>query len=490
MAALALPGLLVTAPLAAHLPGPQQGLVPRCGPSRRPRRAPGRLRRRRRPQRHRQRRGGGGDRGGRPRRARRRRPAGGRIPVVVKRAIDVIVAATLLVAASPLMLAIALVMRVVDGPPMLFRQPRSGRGGRPFELVKFRTMRPLRPGETAPQDDAQRITRVGRFLRATSLDELPTLLHVVRGEMSLVGPRPLPVEYLTRYDDTEARRLEVRPGVTGWAQVHGRNASGWDERLALDVWYVDHRSLLLDLRILARTVRMVLRGEGVDQAPGVTMTRVPRARRRDPVPVPVAALRPLRVAHLTTVDMSLALLLEAQLVAVAARGGRGHRHQRPGPLRLRHRTPGGAPRPPRRAPRAAGARGRIYGPPPRCGACSAAGAADRAPHAQPEAGRVRADRRPPRPCADRRQHGARPVRDARRPAPAPPRRLRAGGIRLTVVGPGAGAERGGRRAHAPAPPRPPGQAPPPRQRRRPPPVPARCARPLRPGRHAQDVGRR
>ncbi len=205
-------------------------------------------------------------------RARRGRPPRRRIPVMVKRAIDIVAAATLLVVTAPLSIAVAFVVRIVDGPPVLFRQARSGRGGRPFELVKFRTMRPAGPDEAGPQHDSARLTRAGRFLRATSLDELPTLLHVVRGDMSLVGPRPLPVTYLSRYDDTQARRLEVRPGITGWAQVNGRNTAQWDRKLAMDVWYVDHASLALDVRILARTIGLVLRGEGIDYAPGVTMT--------------------------------------------------------------------------------------------------------------------------------------------------------------------------------------------------------------------------
>ena len=247
----------------------------------------------------------------------------------MKRALEVVVAATLLVVTAPLLMAIAIVVRILDGPPVLFRQARSGRGGRPFELVKFRTMRPARPDEAGPQHDTARTTRVGTFLRATSLDELPTLLHVVRGDMSLVGPRPLPVTYLLRYDDTQARRLEVRPGITGWAQVNGRNATGWDDRLAMDVWYVDHASLAVDARILARTVGMVLRGDGIDHAPGVTMTEF-----LEPGPEAGAALpaRPLRVAHLTTVDMSLALLLEAQLDAVVAAGGEAIGISAPGPF--------------------------------------------------------------------------------------------------------------------------------------------------------------
>jgi lipopolysaccharide/colanic/teichoic acid biosynthesis glycosyltransferase len=169
------------------------------------------------------------------------------------------------------MLVVSILTRLLDGPPVLFRQARSGRGGRPFTMVKFRTMRPAAPGEEGPEHDADRLTAVGRTLRATSLDELPTLVHVVTGTMSLVGPRPLPTSYLSRYDDEQARRLEVRPGITGWAQVNGRNTTSWRDRLAMDVWYVDHRSLALDLRILWRTVSVVLRREGVDQTGGVTM---------------------------------------------------------------------------------------------------------------------------------------------------------------------------------------------------------------------------
>ena len=190
----------------------------------------------------------------------------------MKRLIDLAVAVVALAVLAPVMAVLAVAVRIVDGTPVLFRQARSGRGGRPFLLTKFRTMRPATTADWRPQHDAGRLTRLGGFLRATSLDELPTLAHVVRGEMSLVGPRPLPIEYLARYDDTQARRLEVRPGITGWAQVHGRNAVTWDDRLALDVWYVDHRSLLLDARILARTVRQVLHREGIDHAAGVTMT--------------------------------------------------------------------------------------------------------------------------------------------------------------------------------------------------------------------------
>jgi lipopolysaccharide/colanic/teichoic acid biosynthesis glycosyltransferase len=191
---------------------------------------------------------------------------------LVKRVVDLTAAGIALVVLAPLLATVALAVRLVNGSPVTFRQERSGRGGRPFTLVKFRTMRPATADERGPDHDASRLTRLGRWLRSTSLDELPTLVHVVRGEMSLVGPRPLPVEYLRRYDDTQARRLEVRPGITGWAQIHGRNEVPWDERLALDVWYVDHATLRLDLRILAATVRQVVRREGIDASAGTTMT--------------------------------------------------------------------------------------------------------------------------------------------------------------------------------------------------------------------------
>ena len=191
---------------------------------------------------------------------------------MLKRALDIVVASTLLVVTAPLLALIAVAVRLESGSPVLFRQARSGRGGRPFTLVKFRTMRAAEGDQQGPAHDAARLTRFGRFLRETSLDELPTLVNVLRGEMSLVGPRPLPVSYLHRYDDVQARRLEVVPGITGWAQVNGRNTLRWDDKLALDVWYVDHASLDLDLRILARTVMMVLRREGIDHADGVTMT--------------------------------------------------------------------------------------------------------------------------------------------------------------------------------------------------------------------------
>lgn len=189
-----------------------------------------------------------------------------------KRAVDVGGSLVGLALLSPLMLGTALAIRLTLGPPVLFRQPRAGLGGRPFVLLKFRTMRAPRPGERGPGSDEARLGRLGRLLRASSLDELPSLLNVLRGEMSLVGPRPLLLHYLPRYSPAQARRHEVKPGVTGLAQVRGRNALGWAQRLALDVEYVERRSLALDLHILALTVVKVLRREGVSQPGHATMS--------------------------------------------------------------------------------------------------------------------------------------------------------------------------------------------------------------------------
>ncbi|HKR65209.1 MAG TPA: sugar transferase [Thermoanaerobaculia bacterium] len=169
----------------------------------------------------------------------------------MKTIIDRVVAAILVVPALPVAALIALAIRVTMGAPVIFRQQRGGLRGRRIEILKFRTM----SGSGSPDTDAQRITPLGRFLRRTSLDEIPQLVNLLRGEISLVGPRPLMAEYLERYSVEQARRHDVLPGITGWAQIHGRNATSWDERFRLDLWYVDHWSLALDLRILARTLR-------------------------------------------------------------------------------------------------------------------------------------------------------------------------------------------------------------------------------------------
>ena len=188
-----------------------------------------------------------------------------------KRLVDVAGACAGLVVLSPLLLAAALAVRLRLGSPVLFAQERPGLGGRPFTLRKFRTMTAARDASGALLPDGMRLTRLGRLLRATSVDELPELWNVLRGDMSLVGPRPLLTRYLGRYTPAEARRHDVRPGLTGWAQVNGRNASTWDERLRLDTWYVDHWSPWLDLRILLRTVAVVLRRDGIHASGEATM---------------------------------------------------------------------------------------------------------------------------------------------------------------------------------------------------------------------------
>src|SRR5205814_3787208 len=155
--------------------------------------------------------------------------------------------------------------------PIFFRQIRPGQHGRPFTLIKFRTMSEVKDGGAEPSADASRLTRLGRFLRSTSLDELPEMMNVLKGEMSLVGPRPLLMEYLPRYTPEQARRHEVRPGITGWAQVNGRNAITWKRKFELDVWYVEHHSLYLDVRILMRTLLKVFKSEGISAGGHATM---------------------------------------------------------------------------------------------------------------------------------------------------------------------------------------------------------------------------
>lgn len=188
----------------------------------------------------------------------------------VKRALDLTLASAALVVTLPVQAVVAVAVRRDLGAPVLFRQPRPGKDGKVFELVKFRSMRAPAPGR---ESDADRLTSLGRVLRATSLDELPTLWNVVRGDMSLVGPRPLLVEYLPLYTSEQARRHEVRPGVTGLAQVSGRNALSWEAKFTKDVEYVDRRSLGLDLSILWRTVRSVVRREGISAEGEATMDR-------------------------------------------------------------------------------------------------------------------------------------------------------------------------------------------------------------------------
>lgn len=188
---------------------------------------------------------------------------------IAKRVFDVAFALIALLTLSPVMLVTAALVRAFLGSPILFRQLRPGLGGKPFVMLKFRTMLEGRAGEP----DSARLTKFGRLLRSTSLDELPELINVLRGEMSLVGPRPLLMEYLTRYSPTQARRHEVRPGLTGLAQVNGRNTLSWEERFRLDVEYVETRSFSLDCRILAATVKKVLRRDGISADAHVTMPR-------------------------------------------------------------------------------------------------------------------------------------------------------------------------------------------------------------------------
>jgi lipopolysaccharide/colanic/teichoic acid biosynthesis glycosyltransferase len=181
---------------------------------------------------------------------------------------DRIAGAVLAVLLAPILAAVAGLVRICDGPPVIFAQDRAGLRGRPFAILKFRTMRP--PGAT-DGSDADRVTRLGRLLRTSSLDELPSLWNVVRGEMNLVGPRPLPVAYNALYSPTQARRLEVKPGLTGPVQVRGRNTLTWDEKFALDVWYVEHRTRRLDLRLLAETPAAVLTARGISHPGHATM---------------------------------------------------------------------------------------------------------------------------------------------------------------------------------------------------------------------------
>ena len=190
---------------------------------------------------------------------------------MIKRTFDILISLAALLLLWPVLLVLAVLVRVKLGPPALFRQQRPGLHGRPFTMLKFRTMTDARDTEGNLLPDGERLSSFGRSLRSTSLDELPELINVVAGDMSLVGPRPLLMRYLDRYTPEQMRRHEVRPGITGWAQVNGRNAITWDQKFALDIWYVDHHSLRLDLRIIWLTVRNVLRREGISQAGEATM---------------------------------------------------------------------------------------------------------------------------------------------------------------------------------------------------------------------------
>jgi lipopolysaccharide/colanic/teichoic acid biosynthesis glycosyltransferase len=190
---------------------------------------------------------------------------------MAKRLSDILVSTLVSLLLSPLLGVLALLVRLKLGSPVLFRQQRPGLHGRPFTLVKFRTMNDKRDDQGNLLPDAERLTRFGQFLRASSLDELPELWNVLKGEMSLVGPRPLLLQYLPLYTPEQARRHEVRPGITGWAQVNGRNALTWEEKFALDVWYVDNHTLWLDFRIIFLTFSKIIRREAINQPGQATM---------------------------------------------------------------------------------------------------------------------------------------------------------------------------------------------------------------------------
>jgi lipopolysaccharide/colanic/teichoic acid biosynthesis glycosyltransferase len=190
---------------------------------------------------------------------------------MLKRAIDIVGALFGMFILSPVFLLVTLAVWIRMGRPIFFRQTRPGLAERPFRMIKFRTMANTRDEAGALLPDGQRMTKVGSFLRSSSLDELPELWNVLIGDMSLVGPRPLLTAYLGRYSSEQARRHDVKPGITGWAQINGRNAISWDEKFLLDIWYVDHRSTWMDLRILCKTVAQVVKRDGINNAESDTM---------------------------------------------------------------------------------------------------------------------------------------------------------------------------------------------------------------------------
>jgi sugar transferase EpsL len=193
------------------------------------------------------------------------------LSLIMKRLFDILSSAAALAVLSPLLLLLAVLIRWKMGSPVIFGQVRPGRNGAPFTLYKFRTMTNARDASGKLLPDAERLTSFGRFLRSSSLDELPELFNVLKGEMSVVGPRPLLMQYLSRYTPEQARRHEVRPGITGWAQVNGRNAITWEEKFKLDVWYVDNRSFLLDMKIIALTLWKIFKREGISHPGQATM---------------------------------------------------------------------------------------------------------------------------------------------------------------------------------------------------------------------------
>ena len=195
----------------------------------------------------------------------------GKTMQLIKRIFDVLFALTALIFLAPVLIVVSIVIVIFDGFPVFFSQTRPGKNGNPFKLHKFRTMKEVRNQKIELIQDGERITNFGGILRRMSLDELPELFNVLKGEMSIVGPRPLLLQYLKRYSDEQARRHEALPGITGWAQINGRNAISWEEKFRLDVWYVDHWTFWLDIRIILQTIWKVIKGEGISQPGRATM---------------------------------------------------------------------------------------------------------------------------------------------------------------------------------------------------------------------------
>jgi len=195
----------------------------------------------------------------------------GKSTPLIKRVFDVLFSLIAVIILSPVLIVVSIVLAISDGFPVFFTQTRPGKNGNPFDLHKFRTMKVVRNQNDELSADSDRITKFGNFLRKTSLDELPELFNVLKGEMSIVGPRPLLMQYLGRYSDEQSRRHEVLPGITGWAQINGRNAISWEEKFRLDVWYVDHWTLRLDFKIILQTIWKVIKGEGISQPGRATM---------------------------------------------------------------------------------------------------------------------------------------------------------------------------------------------------------------------------
>jgi lipopolysaccharide/colanic/teichoic acid biosynthesis glycosyltransferase len=200
---------------------------------------------------------------------------------MMKRILDVVIASTALVVLSPLYAFVAYKVKKNLGSPVLFRQVRPGLNGQPFEMIKFRTMKDAVDAQGNPLPDSERLTAFGKMLRATSLDEMPELWNVIKGDMSIVGPRPLLMEYLPLYNEEQAKRHDVRPGMTGYAQVNGRNAIGWEEKFKLDTWYVENRSLWLDFKIMLKTVKKVISKDDISAEGEATMTRFTGSKQQD-----------------------------------------------------------------------------------------------------------------------------------------------------------------------------------------------------------------